>query len=653
LIIVWLSSSLFAQRFNDFNSIPENLLKETLQNKKKLCELSPDQWVNAPLTNMEREHKGKFTIVHFTSFDNYTSNANVEDLTRLQKEFPYIRVILALNSKYDFPQKEKDILFELEKRQLPLPVYVDRGFELWQCMSVEYWPTTLFFGPKGALLESHEGRLNLAELRSAMPKVINRLAPYLDKNAEQFYGMPPGRWNKRTVLEYPAGLAVNKRENMVFVSDQIGDRILGLTLAGNVIFCIGNGEPGYLDGSMEEAKFNGPLGMAMDEENFILYVADTDNHAVRKVDLVNNKVSTVLGNGTRSSKKLKKVLGTNGAIDAPSDLVLHQDFLYISMRGSNQIMKMDLRTEVASVIAGSSDFGFSEESTKKAQLASPSGLAFDVSGALFFTENQASAIRYVDDKELNTVVGSGVFEYGYNDGKKDEIKMRFPNGIAMHDGKLFVADTYNNCIREVEPFKRKSKTLTGDHQKAGYRNGSEPLFNQPMDVEVIGEQLIIADAANGAIRTYNFSTGEVSSITLVNHACIGRGRGKGQTDLRDGAELILGNGLNQITYSIDLGEKFELDPTAFQSVDLNTRTPGFELIDHDFNDGSLGISFMPDSTTRRQAFSLVFSLFIRSKDQPYLQFRKEISFFHKIDLSDEVGFDHNIVTPYDPSIGRK
>src|SRR6056297_279961 len=287
LIVMFLSVNLIhAQQFEEFYSIPKSELEATLSAAPSLCDLSSGNWLNAAMPNMQKEHNGKLTVVHFGTFDNFMSTADMEDLSQLQEEFPQIRVIISLNPKFDYPKEDTDILSELEKRQIPLPIYVDKGFELWECMDVEFWPTTMFFGPQGALLETHEGRLNVQELRMSLPEVINRLRPYMEKNPEPFYGMPPGRWNKRTVLEYPSGLAVNEKESIIFVSDQLGDRILGLTVDGNVMYCIGNGEEGFKDGPLEQATFNGPRGMAMDSENFILYIADTDNHAVRKVDLI-------------------------------------------------------------------------------------------------------------------------------------------------------------------------------------------------------------------------------------------------------------------------------------------------------------------------------------------------------------------------------
>ncbi|MCZ4410183.1 hypothetical protein O3Q51_15270 [Cryomorphaceae bacterium 1068] len=642
-----------AQTFEEFYSIPKTELEATLKAAPSLCQFNSGNWVNAAMPNMEKEHYGKVTVVHFGTFDNYMSTADMEDLTKLQKAFPHIRIIISLNPKFGYPIEEKDILFELEKRQIPLPVYIDKGFELWECMDIEFWPTTMFFSPQGSLIHTQEGRLNLQELRMSLPEVINRLGPYSDRNPEAFYGMPPGRWNKRTVLEYPTGLAVNEKESMIFVSDQLGDRVLGLTIDGNVMYCIGTGEAGFKDGTLEQASFNGPRGMAMDSDNFILYIADTDNHAVRKVDLINDKVTTIMGSGRPPKKMPKKIIGINSSINAPTDLLLDGNELYISMQGSNQIWKMDVRTEVAEPIAGTEEFGFTDGEALKSQLAAPSRLSSDPSGAVFFTDAQASALRYLDDGKVATAVGEGVFTFGYADGKKEEIKLRYANGIVSFADKIYLADTYNNCIRAIEPFKERSETLTGNPKISGYRNGFSPLFKQPMDVAILGKTLIIADAGNGAIRTFNFETSEVGSIGLINYECVGRGEGKGLMDLRDGEELTLGNGLNELSYSLDFGPNYELDPTAFQDINLNTRTTGIELVDSDLSDGQLQLTFMPDSSVKRQAFTIEFSLFIRSKADPSRQYRKEISFFHKINVNEEAGFNHSISTFYDPEKGRK
>lgn len=653
LIFSLLTFSLSAQSFEDFYSIPKNELSTTLEAAPKLCDFKSGLWVNAAMPNIEKEHLGKMTIVHFGTFDNFMSTADMKDLSQLQTEFPHIRIIISLNPKFGYPCEEAEILDELEKRQIPLPVYVDKGFELWGCMDVEFWPTTMFFGPQGDLIETQEGRLEMREIKMALPEVINRLAPSMDKNPEPFYGMPPGRWNKRTVLEYPAGLTVNERESMIFVSDLIGNRILGLTVDGNVIYCIGSGEEGFKNGTLEQATFNNPRGLAMDSENFILYVADSENHAIRKVDLMNDEVTTLIGIGRAPRQMPKKVVSANSSINTPADLLLKGHNLYITMQGGNQIWKLDLRTNVGEPIAGSEEFGYSNGEASKANLAAPSGLAEDISGALFFTEAQASSLRYIDKNEIEPVVGKGIFSFGYADGKKEEIKMRYPNGMVNYASTIYLADTYNHCIRAIEPFKRKSETIAGNPDIAGYRNGFTPLFNQPMDVDVLDNTLIIADAGNGTLRTYNLETAEAGSIGLINYECIGRGESKSLMDLRDGPDITVGNGLNEVIYRLDLGEHYELDPTAFQDVNLNTRHAGIELIDSDLSDGELLFTFMPDSTSGRPFFTMEFSLFIRSVDDLSRQYRKSVSFVHNIKTDEEAGFNHEVLTPYNPEIGRE
>lgn len=652
-ILLCFVSSLYAQKFEEFYAIPKNELEATLKAAPTLCALNTGIWMNTAMPAMETEHRGKLTVVHFGTFDNFMSTADMQDLSVLQDEFPTIRVIISLNPKFDFPKRESDILFELEKRQIPLPVYLDKSFNLWQCMDIEYWPTTLFFGPNGNLLERHEGRLNLQELRMGLPEVANRLQPYVERSAEPFYGVSPGRWKKRTLLEYPAGLAVNPKESMIFVSDLLANRVYGLTADGNVMYCIGNGTDGFVDGSLDQAALNGPRGLAIDAENYTLYIADSRNHAIRKVDLMNDEVSTIMGTGRPAKNMPAKIIGTNSDIHSPADLLIVGNDLYISMLGSNQLWKMDLRTEVAMPVAGTGTFGFTGGKASMSQLASPSGLATDVSGVLFFTEAQASSLRFVDDEKVELSVGEGIFDYGHKDGKKEEVRLKYPNGIAAYAERIYLADTYNQCIRVIEPFKKKAETATGNPDISGYRNGFNALYNRPMDVAVLGTKLIIADAGNGLLRTFDLVTEEAESIGLVNFECIGQGEGKGLMDLRDGAELTFGNGLNEITYSLDLGPNYELDPTAFQDMNLNSRHPGFVLNDSDLSDGQVSISFMPDAAFTRQAFTMEFSIFFRSIADPSRQYRKEISFYHHVHLSSDAEFSHRISTLYNPDIGRE
>lgn len=619
-----------------------------------LCDLNTGHWVNASGAYPNSEHYGKLTIVHFGSFDNHQSLADMKELSELQKDYPFIRVLVSINPKFDYPRTDDDLLFELEKRQIPLPCFVDDGFALWQCMDIEYWPTTIVVGPNGNLLEMVEGRLDIKALRANLPMVLSRLAESLEKDPEPFYGMPPGRWNKRTVLEYPVGLAVINREKIIFVSDMIGNRILGFTVGGDVIYCIGTGEPGFKDGDLTQASFNGPAGLAYDEAANVLYIADSYNHAIRKVSLSEERVETLMGIGRPGPAGQNKIIGTNSPINYPTGLMVKGYDLYIAMTGTSEIWKIDTRTEVAERIAGSGEFGFTDGNALDARLAAPAEFSSDPSGALFFTDAQGSALRYLDNGLVKTELGEGIFSFGYEDGRKKDVRFQYPHGMASYGEMIYMADTYNHTIRMVEPFKGSSETLIGDPDfPPGYRNGEEPLLRLPMDVAVLDDRLYIADAGNGMVRSYDFGTGETKGLQLYNYGCLGRTEVLGLTDLRDGETLNLGNGLNEVTYRLDLGEEYEIDPTAFSDVSLNTRHPGFEVTDSNLNDGTISFTFMADTSVSRPSMTMEFLIFFRNVNSPERQYHKKISFYHRVRVDPEAPFRHEINVLYDPDKGRE
>ncbi len=644
----------YSQKFQEFLSLDKSIFEKMLNTYPELCPMEDGKWVNSMSQKPGKEFKGKFTILHFGSFDNFASMSDIESLAKLQKEYPQIRVIISLNPKFLYPQNKEEIEFELEKRQINLPVYFDESFDLWSCMNVEYWPTTMFVDPRGRVIETHEGSLEMNQLKNKLPLVLSRLQPRMEPSPEMFYGFYPNRWNPRTVLEYPAGLAIDEREQMIFVSDYLGNRVLGLTVNGNVIYCIGTGGAGGKDGTFDQSNFKNPRGLAFDAANKILYVADVGNHKIRRVDLINEKVTTLIGNGRKGKPGQLKIIDGNGSINSPVDLLLEGTTLYIAMAGTSEIWKYDTRTKVAERIGGTGDIGFADGDTGKALLAAPLGLSNDPSGVLFFTDAQSSSLRYLEDGKVKTAVGKGLFDYGYSDGRKENIKLQYPSGITSLNEKIIIADTYNHCIREVEPFAQKSSTLAGNAKLSGYRNGFEPLFHHPMDVAKLRNEIVVADAGNGSIRILNPSSGECRSVALVNYGCLGRGEGNTITDLRDGEILVLGDGLNEITYRLDFGEEYELDPTAFIDVNLKSRHPGIELTDSDLSDGSVTLKFMPNPEFSRPMFTLEFSLFLRSTDkQNVRQLRKEITFAHRIEISDKEEFSHQVTTTYNPEIGRE
>uniref|UniRef100_A0A7C9EPC8 Peptidylamidoglycolate lyase n=1 Tax=Opuntia streptacantha TaxID=393608 RepID=A0A7C9EPC8_OPUST len=122
-------------------------------------------------------------------------------------------------------------------------------------------------------------------------------------------------------LKFPGKLTVDVLNNRLFISDSNHNRIVVTDLDGGYIMQVGSsGEEGLRDGSFDDATFNRPQGLAYNAKRNVLYVADTENHALREVDFVNDVVRTLAGNGTKGSDYRGGGKGTNQLLNSPWDV---------------------------------------------------------------------------------------------------------------------------------------------------------------------------------------------------------------------------------------------------------------------------------------------------------------------------------------------
>ena len=261
-------------------------------------------------------------------------------------------------------------------------------------------------------------------------------------------------------------------------------------------------------GAANQARLNFPSGIAVDGQG-ALYIADTWNHRIRRVDTVTGNIETFAGTGQA------KWTGDGGpassaALNEPVDLVLgEKGKLYIADQTNNRVRMIDLLSGIITTVAGTGEAEFNGDQipATEASLAGPSGLAIDPDGNLYIADTFNGRIRKIDahSGEIETVVGDGEgFRYqpGYNDGS---LSVARPYGIAFDkDGCLFITDSDNHLLRKWNP---KEKTMSivagcgiaqfsGDGELAG---GSS--LNFPFGVAVDGNgNIAIADTFNHRIR---------------------------------------------------------------------------------------------------------------------------------------------------------
>jgi len=225
---------------------------------------------------------------------------------------------------------------------------------------------------------------------------------------------------------------------------------------GRILRAYGSGAAGQLDGMENDAAFDNPQGMAC-VDNY-LFVADSGNHLIRKIDLITHDVSTVAGLGKIGRVKTFESFDDplKVPLNSPWDLTYHNGSLYIAMAGSHQVWSFDLSKNTIQVYAGTGVESIVNGTAEISTFAQPSALTVgeDLEMMLFIADAESSAIRSIRlrDKYVNTIVGKGLFDFGEKDGKGSEASMQHPMGV-VYDPKrkaLWVADSFNHRIRHIK-----------------------------------------------------------------------------------------------------------------------------------------------------------------------------------------------------------
>lgn len=633
---------------NYMMSSPDEL-RAQLEKLPEMCTLESDQWANAEFMRPVSRMKNKFTIIHFAVFSDIESIQTMEALARIQVRFPQVNIFLVNAPDFGYPSTEDDIGQELKTLRLPFPVMMQPAGKKENCAGIDKGPATLFVSPDGKLMQQKKGVLYYEQLESAMEGVLKTLNEIRPMDRMPFLGQSPQKNEKFPILRFPSNIEINRRENYLYVSDLMGHRIIGVTPSGDMVLNIGSGQPGFADGSIVMAQFNGPRGMAFDPIENVLYVADSRNHRIRKVDLTTEEVTTLLGNGSPAKSGQHKVVGTSAPINYPTDLVLNQHKLYIAMAGTSEIWICDVRTGVAEKVAGSGDSGYQDGNAMEAKIGQPMGLALDKSGALFFTDAKSSSIRALDQGKITTIAGQGPDKFGYGDGKSDDILFRYPSGLCLVDGALFIADMYNHSIRKLAPFRQRSETIIGS-ANAGYRNGPSGAtqFARPSDVKELNGILYIADAGNGLIRTYNMGTKESGVITIFNYKELAQGFSEGSMDVRDADTLRIGKGVINVTIEINLGDNYNFDATGYTNISLVSREDSIQLVSPGFESGKAYIAFHSDDIRPETNFAIDYNLYFSNAEAPELQYFRAVTFQYFVMKTENGSLNHRIITYFDP-----
>jgi sugar lactone lactonase YvrE len=258
--------------------------------------------------------------------------------------------------------------------------------------------------------------------------------------------------NGTAYVNYSQGVVVDSAGNLYF-ADVANNRIRKVAAGTGIITtAAGNGTAGYTGdgGAATSAELNDPQGVALDGAGN-LYIADFNNDAIREVAAATGVITTIAGNG--AGVPLSGLSGL--AFDAAGNL-------YIADSAENVIIKLDAKTKSMSIVAGDLTYnsGYSGDygPATFARLDSPTGVAFDAAGNLYIADNLNNVIRKVSASNgvITTVAGNGygagTYSGGYSGdgGPATSAELNSPQAVALDStGNLYIADKFNNVVREV------------------------------------------------------------------------------------------------------------------------------------------------------------------------------------------------------------
>lgn len=473
-----------------------------------------EEWLNTSRPVSLSDLRGKIVLLDFWTYCCINCMHVIPDLKKLEAKYAKELIVIGVHSaKFDNEKLTANIREAIKRYEIEHPVLNDKDFLVWRGYGARSWPTLVLINPQGKIIGKHSGE----GVFDLFDPVIGATVEYFD--AKELIDRRPINFQlekdktPNSVLSYPGKIAADEASKRIFFTDSNHNRVIIADLNGRVIERIGSGARGLKDGTFEQSQFFRPQGICFDPRADLIYVADTENHAIRLIDLKSKNVRTLAGNGHQA-----RAFGAEGRgveLNSPWDLILKGDDLYIAMAGFHQLWSLNTKSLEARVFAGTGRENILDGPLKDASLAQPSGVTLD-GEKIYFADSEVSAVRSAEigpNATVKTLIGQGLFQFGDVDGKFPEARLQHCLGVTFHDGFIYVADTYNHKIKKLDPKTQELVTFigTGKRGKAdGPRSSAE--LNEPSGLCFAGDCLFIADANNHLIRRCDLKTGMVSTL---------------------------------------------------------------------------------------------------------------------------------------------
>lgn len=260
-----------------------------------------------------------------------------------------------------------------------------------------------------------------------------------------------------------------------------------------------------------------------------IYVADPGSNQVIRLNIVSGALTMIAGGGTLAPAQADGGPALDAALEQPTAIALDAaGNLYLAEQGANRVRKVSLATGIITTVAGNGTPGYTGDNgvATAAELRGPTGIAATSAGELFVADTGNNVIREIDaaSQIIRTVAGNGAVGYTGDTGYATAATLRGPQGVALGaTGRLYIADTGNNAVRSVDPVTGILTTVAGTGAAGFSGDGGSAIaatLSHPAAVAVdAAGNLYVADTGNARIRKVSSATGII--VTIAGSAVVG------------------------------------------------------------------------------------------------------------------------------------
>ena len=299
-------------------------------------------------------------------------------------------------------------------------------------------------------------------------------------------------------LDFPAGIATNNRT--VYVANSRNNTIVAIDVVSHSITSVAgkNFKDGSNDGVGEAARFNSPDGIALVSRD--LYVVDTNNSDLRKINLDTRAVTTVAG--TANISGTEDGHATSAHFNLPSQVATDGKNIYISDSGNDTIRQLSLADGMVKTIGGQAQqTGKADGPASKSMFNGPSGVATD-GKSVYVADTGNDEIRKIDLSTMTTSTIAGTGEEGSKDGPGAQAQFDNPGALCLSGNVLYVMDADSHSIRKIDTTSNNVTTLTQVNGHIGSGCG----------ITSDGKTLYYSDTTENAVEATDTATGNFVSL---------------------------------------------------------------------------------------------------------------------------------------------